>query len=84
MPTVGAVESSEDDARWFVTERVAFARGDRIEGDHGEVGTITSIRRETDKIAEAMISPDEGECPHCGLALPESGPPMWARCGAPY
>jgi HEAT repeat protein len=84
VPTVEEVDPGEDDARSFVTERVQFAHDDQGEGDHEEVGTLASIRRETDEIVAAITSPDEGECPHCGLALPEGGPPMCPRCGAPY
>jgi len=47
------------------------------------VATIESIRDGTDDVVEAMKTPDDGECPHCGLALPESGPPMCPRCGSP-
>jgi len=49
------------------------------------VGTLEGIRRTTDEAVEAITSPDgDGECPHCGLSLPENGPPMCPRCGAPY
>ncbi|MFB6223166.1 MAG: hypothetical protein ABEH86_05775 [Haloarcula sp.] len=47
------------------------------------VGTIESVREGTDAVVEEMTSSDEGECRHCGLTLPESGPPMCPRCGAP-
>jgi HEAT repeat protein len=83
-PVVDEVEPGEDEARSFVTERVQFARGDHDTEDCHEIGTLTSIRGETDEIVAAITSPDEGECPHCGLALPEGGPPMCPRCGAPY
>jgi HEAT repeat protein len=83
-PRVDEVEPGEGEAGSFVTERVRFARGDRTEADHDGAATVASIRRETDDIVEAITSPDEGECPHCGLALPEGGPPMCPRCGAPY
>lgn len=36
-------------------------------------------------LAESDATPDDvGECPHCGVELPESGPPMCPRCGGPY
>ncbi len=49
VPTIEDVEPGEDDARSFVTERVQFARG-----DHEDIGTVASIRHETDEIVEAL------------------------------
>ncbi|WP_135364259.1 HEAT repeat domain-containing protein [Halosimplex halophilum] len=61
--------------------------GDRSTEDEAErapLGSLESIRRSTERAVEAMRSPDaEGECPHCGLALRDTGPPMCPRCGAP-
>lgn len=81
---VDEVEPGENDAQAFVTGRVRFAPGDHDEETHDQVGTVESIRRGADEIVEAITSPDEGECPQCGLALSEGGPPMCPRCGAPY
>lgn len=72
----------------FMTDRVQFAadarsnENDDLECSDG-VGTVETIREETDDIVAEITSPD-GACPRCGLALPESGPPMCPRCGAPY
>jgi HEAT repeat protein len=83
VPAVDEVEPGEDDAQAFVTERVQFAR-DRDDERYEKVGTIESIRHGTDEIVEAINSPDgDGACPHCGLELPEAGPPMCPRCSAP-
>lgn len=85
VPTIDDVEPGDGEARSFVTDRVQFARLDRSDGDHDGIGAVESIRRGTDEAAEAIRSPDgDGECPHCGLDLPEEGPPMCPRCGAPY
>ncbi|MEE6210052.1 hypothetical protein U3A55_07790 [Salarchaeum sp. III] len=82
----GALEAAAD-GEAFVAERAAFAL-DAIRGDGGgdvpdEVGTLAGVRRTTRAAVAEMTAPD-GECPHCGLALPSSGgPPMCPRCGAP-
>jgi len=72
----------------FLSDRLCYLRG---QGDGGQsvrtpagVGTIESVRDGTESVVEEMTSPDGGECPHCGLALAETGPPMCPRCGAPY
>jgi hypothetical protein len=78
----------EEDA--FVADRIQFARNALTKANPDEtvpdgIGTLDSIRETTDEVAEKIMSPGEdGECPHCGLALPENGPPMCPRCGAPY
>ena len=85
VPTVDEVDRGEAEAAAFVTERVRFAGRDRAAGDSDEVGTVESIRNGTDDVVEAITSPEgDGECPHCGLALPEGGAPMCPRCGAPH
>ncbi|MFC6723358.1 HEAT repeat domain-containing protein [Halobium palmae] len=82
--------SLADDEESFVTERARFVLDalDEREGPNtipAEVGTAEGIRRTTDHVVEEITSPDgDGECPHCGIALPERGPPMCPRCGAPY
>jgi HEAT repeat protein len=83
VPAVDGVDPGEDEAQAFVTERVQFAR-DRGDDRYEGVGTVESIRRGTDEIVEAITSPDGDEaCPHCGLELPDAGPPTCPRCGAP-
>ena len=78
-----------NDEEPFVAERARFALADdglggdeRIETDE-RIGTVAAIRETTDEIVAEITTPD-GECPHCGLALSEDGPPMCPRCGAPY
>ncbi len=71
----------------FVAERARFAvaadeGGDEPVDPAEEVGTLASVRGTTDEAVEAITSPDD-ECPHCGLALPEGGPPLCPRCGTP-
>jgi len=82
---VSAVE--DDDAPSFLTDRVRFYRRQLSTEQSGsapdDVATIESVRAGTDDVVAEMTTPDEGECPHCGLALSESGPPMCPRCGAP-
>jgi HEAT repeat protein len=77
----------DDEPPAFLTDRLAFCRrqlGPEQSMDVPEgVGTIQSIREETDDVVDEMTTPTEGVCPHCGLELPESGPPMCPRCGTP-
>jgi HEAT repeat protein len=76
-----------EDPPTFLTDRLSFCRrqlaGDQSAGTPERVGTIRSIRDGTDAVVEEMNAPDGEACPHCGLDLPESGPPMCPRCGAP-
>jgi HEAT repeat protein len=84
VPDVG------DEAEPFVADRVRFARTAFAEGGREgetpeEIGTVEGIRGTTDEVVEEITSLDgDGECPHCGLSLPENGPPMCPQCGAPY
>jgi len=81
------VDIDDEDAAEFVDSRMAFLRGAREDNsgdDEREVGTLDALRDGTEAIVEAMTTPDGEECPHCGLALPEGGPPMCPRCGAPH
>ncbi|QGA82384.1 zinc ribbon domain-containing protein [Halomicrobium sp. LC1Hm] len=77
-----------DDEESFVTERGAFAAergrsGDR-RSEESDLGTIASLRRTTGSVIEELTTADAvDDCPHCGAALPESGPPMCPQCGAP-
>lgn len=80
----------ENDAESFVTDRVLFAQSASDDQEHSgalpnEIGTVEGIRRTTDDTVKEITSPDgDGECPHCGLALSENGPPFCPRCGVPY
>jgi hypothetical protein len=82
---VGAGE--REDPPTFLTDRLEFCRQQLATERSGEppdgVGTIRSVRDGTDEVVEEMTTPDGGGCPHCGLDLPEGGPPMCPRCGAP-
>ena len=79
-----------DDQESFAAERARFALDATGEGDASRdsadgIGTVESVRGTTEGVVENITAPDaDNECPHCGLALPESGPPMCPRCGAPY
>ncbi|NLV07997.1 HEAT repeat domain-containing protein [Haloarcula rubripromontorii] len=81
-----AVDVDDEDAADFVASRVAFLRGareDKSGDEKREVATLDGLRDSTEGVAETMTTTDGEECPHCGLALPESGPPMCPRCGVP-
>ncbi|MEM4780871.1 MAG: HEAT repeat domain-containing protein [Halalkalicoccus sp.] len=81
---VDALEVVADDEASFAAERARFALAG-VDGaglDEG-IGSLAAIRERTDEIVAEMGAPD-GECPGCGLALPENGPPTCPRCGAPY
>ncbi|MBP2249788.1 hypothetical protein J2754_000085 [Halarchaeum solikamskense] len=66
-----------------VAARARFALGDADASDADDLGSIDGLRRTTADAAESIAAPDS-ECPNCGLALPDAGPPMCPRCGAPY
>jgi len=77
---------SADEA--FVADRARFAlsqlRGEETDAGAADRATIDAVRTETTDIAEEIRSPDaDGECPHCGLSFPESGPPLCPGCGTP-
>lgn len=72
----------------FVADRVRFAlsqcRSDATDANATDIVTIDAIRTQTTDIAEEIRTPDaDGECPHCGLTFPESGPPLCPGCGTP-
>jgi hypothetical protein len=75
-----------DDADPFVTDRLRFAR-DALGGEtarHDGVGTVDAVRGTAAEAEAAIETPDaEHACPHCGLELPETGPPACPGCGAP-
>ena len=78
-----------DEAEAFASERVQFAleaihEGDASADSSDGISTVEAIRGTTQDIVEHITAPDADDaCPHCGLALPENGPPMCPRCGAP-
>jgi len=72
----------------FVAERVRFALDSTGRSEAAAVpdavGSRGGVRETTAAAVDAITSPDgDGECRHCGLALPEGAPPMCPRCGAP-
>jgi HEAT repeat protein len=67
----------------FAARRAAFALGEGVDADP-KPGSVVSIRATTEGAVAAITEPEaDGECAHCGLELPETGPPMCPRCGAP-
>lgn len=89
-PPIADIESALGADETFLAERASFALT-ALEGNDGDgdcraaPGTIESIRATTDDAVAAMTEPDQdGECPNCGLAVPENGPPLCPRCGAPH
>jgi len=90
LPELDGVESMDGETPSFLTDRVRFlrrlSRGEERSGpETAELGTVESVRAGTEAVVESITSPDgDGECAHCGLALPERGPPMCPRCGAPH
>jgi HEAT repeat protein len=84
-----AVERLTTDGESFVRRRARFALASSqnapSSADGSEsIGTLTGVRSTTASALEAITAPDgDGGCPHCGLDLPEPGPPMCPRCGTP-
>jgi len=86
--TDGALSALADDESEFAADRARFATGATGDGDDlgtTDLGTLDGVRATTDAAAEAIRMPDaDGQCPHCGIALPDSGPPFCPGCGAPH
>ncbi|RDZ62466.1 hypothetical protein C5B90_14915 [Haloferax sp. Atlit-12N] len=83
------LDAESDEAAEFVAERVRFLRAASEEGSAESpvesVGSLAGVRATTDDAVTEITSPDaDGECPHCGVDLPEGAPPMCPSCGAPY
>jgi HEAT repeat protein len=81
------VTDTSDEAPSFLIDRTRYLRR-RLDGtqpgaEPAGVGTTASLRDGIEAVVEEMTSPDDGECPHCGLELPASSPPMCPRCGVP-
>jgi hypothetical protein len=76
-----------DETPAFLTDRLQFLRRRLDDGAPASppegIGTAESVRNGTEDVVEEMTSADDDECPHCGLDLPEKGPPMCPRCGTP-
>lgn len=88
LGALAADDGDGGDEASFVADRVRFARTGLGDGDDGDatpaVGTVDGVRRTTDGIGAEIGSPDAtAECPHCGLELSDSGPPLCPGCGAP-
>lgn len=83
LPT-DALEPLLADDESFVADRARFALDDATSTDAAPLGSLDSLRATAESAAEAMVAPDaDGECPHCGLALPGDGPAMCPGCGIP-
>lgn len=86
---VGDTDSGNGAPPAFLADRVRFARelvadDERSPANPDGLGTVESVRRGTDDVAEEIRSPDgDRACPQCGLDLPAGGPPMCPRCGVP-
>ena len=91
-----AVDDLSEGEEPFERERLQFVRdalasAEAVEsGIEGEtstppgVGTVDGVREGTDEIARMVAATDDGHlCPHCGLELPDAGPPLCPRCGTP-
>lgn len=74
-----------DDQESFVTDRVRFAlSAETRDAELKHLGTTRGVRETTADATDPITAPDaDAGCPHCGLALPENGPPMCPQCGAP-
>lgn len=89
VPTADLEALLDDDP--FVAERAHFAipgengDGDVAGPDGDGIGTIDGVAAETADVAAEIAAPEtDGECPHCGLELSETGPRFCPQCGAPY
>jgi len=85
---VDDLRSLLSDANTFVVERARFAIDARTAaGASSSTDPSTrlgTVRDATTEIATEIRTPEtDGDCQHCGLALPDSGPPMCPQCGAP-
>ncbi|NHX41008.1 MULTISPECIES: HEAT repeat domain-containing protein [Haloarcula] len=75
-------------AEEFVAKRAQFAlsrhRGTESANGFTGIATRDAIRTQTAEIV-SEIRTREGDdgCPHCGLSLPESAPPLCPGCGTP-
>jgi hypothetical protein len=88
LPEATLDDVCEDEAE-FASDRAQFALASIEDGttasdEADDIGTLDGMRQTTGDALEAITTPDaDGECRHCGLTLPEGGPPMCPRCGAP-
>jgi len=81
-----AVDDLPEGEEAFECERVEFVRralaGEAEASTPAGVGAVDAAT--TDEIARKVATTDdEHTCPHCGLALPDAGPPLCPRCGTP-
>lgn len=82
------LKSMADNEEVFTAERARFAlAGLEAEPTNAAidsgVGSLETIRDRTDEIVDEITAPDGDECHHCGLTVPDGGPPMCPRCGVP-
>jgi HEAT repeat protein len=82
-----APDGDDDERPQFLTDRLEFLR--RQVDTRGAatapegVGTVESVREGTAEAVAAIRSSDGDSCPHCGIDLPDGGPPICPRCGTP-
>ncbi|GAB3420095.1 hypothetical protein GCM10027435_22340 [Haloparvum alkalitolerans] len=89
---------ADDEAAAFLRTRVRFAEaaldadgeeraGEERGPEEGSapdgVASVAAVREHTDAVVEAMVTPEDGECPHCAAPLPDGELPMCPHCGAP-
>ena len=72
----------------FVAKRAQFALSQHRETESANgftgIATRDAIRTQTAEIVSEIRTPEEVDgSPHCGLSLPESGPPLCPGCGTP-
>ncbi|EMA04640.1 hypothetical protein SAMN05443574_11618 [Haloarcula vallismortis] len=72
----------------FVAKRARFAlsqhRGEDPSDAFTGIATRNAIRAQTADIVSEIQTPEgDGECTHCGLSLPNAGPPLCPGCGTP-
>jgi HEAT repeat protein len=89
MGSIEAGDSGTGDDYPTFTEVRTLALEELLAGDRDGslppgIGTVDGIRAGAGDIAAAIRSAaGDEECPHCGITLPEDGPPTCPQCGAP-
>ncbi|WP_435197441.1 HEAT repeat domain-containing protein [Natronomonas sp. EA1] len=82
---IEAIEASHESPPAFLTDRLAFYRGqvDSPSEPVDGLGTVSAVREGLEAVVEEMRTPADETCPSCGFELPDDGPPMCPRCGIP-
>lgn len=84
---VAKLRSLSDDSQ-FIADRANFALSGMSGVDSADtavqINSVEGIRERTDTIVAEIQAPDTTDgCPHCGVSLPDNGPPMCPACGTP-